>query len=132
MPSFKTARRRAIKGVGALALAVAAMTTATSTAVAAPVSATGCEYLNTWWSEAQVQVDNCPGTGSSWVWLYNNNPESRYKLEVWYDNGFDYFEVNPRQAASRVHYTQDVKAIKIIYPGGLFGHSSSKYIQIKY
>ncbi|WP_327111100.1 hypothetical protein OG206_00810 [Streptomyces sp. NBC_01341] len=60
-------------GAGAaVALSLGALSTAAaSPALAAPASAQGCTVTNSLNSgNVQAKVDNCPGSGVSWGWIY--------------------------------------------------------------
>ncbi|MFD5575179.1 hypothetical protein [Streptomyces cadmiisoli] len=108
-------------GIAALLTAGAVVAGATS-AAADDSSTSGCAY-STNFRATQIQVDNCPGTGSSWAWLKSGPTYTYSSLEVKFKSGVkDTIEATGGTASSRNYYGDrdpivEIKACNSAYVG---------------
>jgi len=86
-----------------LVLALFALTSLTSSpAMAGPASPAGCTRFYSF-DGAQIQIDNCPGSGVSWAWVLgsaNHGSSGWTELNVSFANGVSqYFTADANKAA---------------------------------
>jgi len=75
---------RSLAKIGIFAAAATLAITAAVVAPASPAMADTCSNWNRtyYWGDSQTQIDNCPGTGDSWAWVWGPSYPGRW-TQVW-------------------------------------------------